>query len=869
MKQRHAEVKLSRTSRAAGRFVPVLLTLLLLEDQTPHASAQEPSPGTGPEVVPEPAPAPAPAPEPAPEAPAPEVSADAGVSEPAPEASAEEAEAPETPPAETEDKTGDVMVVTAQFRKQNPQKTPLAMTVLSAEKMQERGQVSIADVAQAPNVKLSQGSSTFGPSLQAHIRGVGQHDFNFALEPGVGLYVDDVYYATLTGSVLDLLDLERVEILRGPQGTLSGQNSIGGAIRLYSKKPEGGNKGYVQTIYGAYNRAEVRAAGDFTVVDRKLFGRISGVANHSDGYVKRLDYACTHPGSGVPTYQNSENCRLGTEGGRAYAGMRAALRWLPHDKVELNISGDFTKDNSEATPNTLLYVGTLMGPGVPDPGTGMPPVNGQNTTIAGIPLGAADGSQFITYSPFGNFARDTYSNSAYVNYSTYADPAPVDGTNPYSVPPVYRVDSGGASGRIEIDLTDKLVLTSITGFRQYKGDWSSDEGTPVGTYLLHNTVSNVQGSEELRLTGKLFRDHVDFTVGGFYLYRKSTYGGRISLRTLQFVEDDEIPATTAAGFANVEWHILDALDLVLGGRYTYQEKEFHYGRDFVEGSPGNPGLQAIDGQVGRFEGDRFDYRGALQYQWIPQFMTYAQVATGFKGGGVNPRPFDPTQVVPHDPETMIAYELGLKSDWFERRLRFNAAGFFNQYNDILMTVSMCPAPATPVPCFMPINAGKANVSGVELEGVVRPVRGLEFEATMAMVNFKYDSISAQGQSSGITLDMTGPFVPKWQASAGARYDIRLGSKGSLTPRLDLIYQDTFYTNPNNSPFSLVDSRTVLNGRLTWATADDTWQTALELTNITNALYYYNVRDDRASSFTVTGQPAPPFRWGLSVKRNFM
>jgi iron complex outermembrane receptor protein len=510
-----------------------------------------------------------------------------------------------------------------------------------------------------------------------------------------------------------------------------------------------------------------------------------------------------------------------------------------------------------------------MGPGVPDPGTGMPPVNGQNTTIGGIPLGTPDGSAFISYSPFGNYALDSRSSSPYVNYSTYADPAPIDGTNPYSVPPVYRVDSAGAAGRIEIDLTDKLVLTSITGFRQYKGDWSSDEGTPVGTYLLHNTVSNVQGSEELRLTGKLFRDAVDFTVGGFYLYRKSSYGGRISLRTLQFVEDDEIPATTAAGFANVEWHLLDALDLVLGGRYTYQEKSFHYGRDFVEGSPGNPGLEALDGTVGKFEGDRFDYRGAVQYQWIRSFMTYAQVASGFKGGGVNPRPFDQSQVLPHDPETLIAYELGFKSDWLDRRLRFNGAGFFNQYNDILMTVAMCPAPATTAPCFLPINAGKANVSGVEFEGVARPLRGLELEATMAFLNFKYDSISAQGQSSGITLDMTGPFVPKWQASAGARYEVLLGSAGSLTPRLDLIYQDSFFTLPTNTSFSLVDSRTVLNGRVTWTTADETWQTSLELSNITNALYYYNVRDDRASSYTVTGQPAPPFRWAVSIKRNFL
>ena len=132
-----------------------------------------------------------------------------------------------------------------------------------------------------------------------------------------------------------------------------------------------------------------------------------------------------------------------------------------------------------------------------------------------------------------------------------------------------------------------------------------------------------------------------------------------------------------------------------------------------------------------------------------------------------------------------------------------------------------------------------------------------------------DSISAAGQSSGITLDMTGPYAPQWQASAGARYHFLMGAAGSLTPRLDLIYQDSFHTNPNNARFGVVDDRLLLNGRLTWSSADDTWQAALELTNLTNRLYYYNVRDDRASSLTVTGQPAPPRQWAITLKRSFL
>src|SRR5688572_7357279 len=143
-------------------------------------------------------------------------------------------------PAETATPdTGEEIFVTAQFREQNLQDTPLAITAVNAEMLEARSQTDISQVAnQAPSVTLKPQGAAFGPSLAANIRGVGQYDFNPALEPGVGLYVDDVYYATLTGAIFDLLDVDRVEVLRGPQGTLAGKNSIGGAVKLYSKRSE-------------------------------------------------------------------------------------------------------------------------------------------------------------------------------------------------------------------------------------------------------------------------------------------------------------------------------------------------------------------------------------------------------------------------------------------------------------------------------------------------------------------------------------------------------------------------------------------------------------------------------------------------------
>src|SRR6185295_10471678 len=158
------------------------------------------------------------------------------------------------------------VTVTAQFREQSVQDTPLAITAISGDILESRSQTNLSEVTnQAPNVTLKPQGAAFGPSLGASIRGVGQFDFNPALEPGVGLYVDDVYYATLTGSILDLLDLDRVEILRGPQGTLAGKNSIGGAVKLFSKKPTGDGSGYASVTYGQHNRLDFRGGFDVTL----------------------------------------------------------------------------------------------------------------------------------------------------------------------------------------------------------------------------------------------------------------------------------------------------------------------------------------------------------------------------------------------------------------------------------------------------------------------------------------------------------------------------------------------------------------------------------------------------------------------------
>lgn len=222
-----------------------------------------------------------------------------------------------------------VIVVTAQFREQALQDTPLAITAMDAEMLTARNQDDIEAVArQAPSVTLNEMGGAYGNSMGASIRGIGQFDFNPAYEPGVGMYIDDVYYSSLTGANFDLLDLERVEILRGPQGTLTGRNSIGGAIKLFSKKPSPDSSAFAEASYGSRNRIEVRAGANFSLAD-SLYARISGVHKSQDGYVDQIDYGCANPGNPegiLPAVTTNNDCVVDKLGEVNYSGLRGALR---------------------------------------------------------------------------------------------------------------------------------------------------------------------------------------------------------------------------------------------------------------------------------------------------------------------------------------------------------------------------------------------------------------------------------------------------------------------------------------------------------------------------------------------------------------
>jgi iron complex outermembrane recepter protein len=202
-------------------------------------------------------------------------------------------------PAQTTNELDEV-IVTAQFREQNLQDTAIAITAVSGDRLEDQGITNVEDLGLViPNAQIRPQGSFSGPTPTVGMRGVSTTDYIYTSEPGVGIYVDEVYQGTLTGSAIDLLDLERVEVLRGPQGTLFGKNSLGGAIRLFSKQPKGDDTGHVELTYGTSNRLDLKGSYDFAITDN-LFLRVSGVSKQIDGYQDVLDFTCQMKVNGTP-----------------------------------------------------------------------------------------------------------------------------------------------------------------------------------------------------------------------------------------------------------------------------------------------------------------------------------------------------------------------------------------------------------------------------------------------------------------------------------------------------------------------------------------------------------------------------------------
>ncbi|WP_353226783.1 TonB-dependent receptor [Novosphingobium sp.] len=783
------------------------------------------------------------------------------------------ADAAPTPAANTAPSVEEI-IVTAQFRREKVQDTPIAITAITGATLEARSQSSLVDIGkQAPSVQLTDLGGAFGPSMAATIRGVGQGDFDPALEPGVGIYIDDVYYASLMGSNMGLIDLDRVEVLRGPQGTLSGRNSEGGSIKMYSKKPGPDTDGYATVGYGSYKAIDFRAGANLTLLKDALWARISGVAHDDQGYMYREDYGCVFPASGVPstTAANGTGCVTGRQGGKSYAAGRLALRYAPAgSRVEVNAVADYTRDTSQVAATRLLQVNDALAKGCSSCAVvgGVDPVTGGKIFL---------NSGFIPTDP----------------YVTYANRTDTINGRTLSAPDHSYTTSWGLAATIDWALNDTMAIKSITAYRAFDTTYSEDnDSSPAQVSLGFEHLFQHQVSEELRLSGSIGANKIfEYTVGGYYFKQKTTYPTHQLLNYaggLEFYGNDPVDASSKAAFVNGVFHIIPGLDFNGGVRYTKEDKTYTYSRLGADGIHPAGLIGSVNGQSSTYSGNHWDYRANLSYKFTRDIIAYANYSTGFKGGGTNPRPFfgpnpfgpgttcgpagSPApncQLQTFGPEQLKAYEIGLKTSFLDRKVTLNLSGYINDVSQLQATLLSCPQ-FSPAPfgflCALPVNAGNARIKGIEIETVLHPVAGLTIDGSFSYIDFKYKNINP---TTGITGNSVAPGIPqhtKW--AFGAQYMIPTAGEGSVTPRIDVTHQDFEYTNVLNAATNVLPAYTLVNARLTWVSSDKSWEVAAVATNLANKNYLTSTFDLYASAGFVYGTVGRPREFNLSIKRKF-
>jgi iron complex outermembrane receptor protein len=770
------------------------------------------------------------------------------------------------------------VVVTARYREENLQQTPIAITAITAEDIQVRGFTSTADIAYTvPNASFRPAQQAYGNTMTAYIRGVGQNDFNFAFEPGVGIYVDDVYYPTTMASQFDLLDIERVEVLRGPQGTLFGRGSIGGAVRYVSKQPTGDNTGFIEATAGDFHRVDIRAGYDFAMIPDKLFARITGVSKQQDGYQRIIDFACAFPDQAgtlpASTRNRGQGCQTGTLGGTDVTGARAQFRFVATEQFDVNFALDYQRDNSEARADYMI--------GIVPPGTSCAGLN---------PCpGATQWNEKMIATYGVGYDQRFLTNNPRITYDTFTDPY-----TGLAFRPKTSLSQKGVSATFNWKVADNWGAKLITAYRDWNGEFSTDQdGSPLGYSVVNGFQDFRYKTVELQVSGRAM-DRLDWTAGLFYyhgnsqstqsvelpafmgprlgLYLNDPFGTTNGLPNSLLVNGLDVGRyENKSAFLHGVYALTDAWHLTLGYRHSDDTKHDNFDNTVFR--------TPVDSDA-----KRNDWRVGLDYQVTSTMLTYASVSTGYRPPAYNPRPFQQTQFVGVKGENMTAYELGFKSDLFDRRLRANLAGFYSDYKqrivpaggiECIKTPDGAPIPgSTPnpeggAPCLgvLPktnyINS-PGKIKGGEVELDFRPVDGLVVQASAGYTNFSADN----ALTGGITANGAPVYVPEWNGAGSIQYTFNLPGGGSISPRYDA-YMQTEICSSVTTVTSCSGGYTLHNVRLEYASSERTWTTAVGVSNLTDHEYLLNIFDlTPFGESTIEAQPGQPRTWFVTFRRNF-
>lgn len=762
------------------------------------------------------------------------------------------------------------IVVTARMREEGLQSAPIAISAFTQETLEYRGVERLDEIEKfVPSLTLENNPSFGGASNSAaiYIRGIGQKEFLPTTEPGVGLYVDGVYVARSVGAILDIIDVDRLEVLRGPQGTLFGRNTIGGAISISTVKPDPGGEleASLSGALGTDDLLHLRGSVHVPLGDN-LAARLSLASFQQDGFLDRAD--------GIDL--GDDDTLTG----------RLAFAWEPTESFRADLSFEATRDRENGPAMELIDIdftdlsqlqGVVLAP--PPPMAFI-----HNVTSAAVgpgqPCAATDvDGNGITFNPAVPNCYD----------SRYIDPE--SGDNQGTAPAFSKTDLFAVSANLRWDLSETLTLKSITGWRDLDSEFARDgDHSPQRISQFYDDLEQQQFTQEFQLLG--MHDRLNWILGAYYFNEDGDNVNILDFTVSNFRSGGKFDNEAWAIFAQATFDITERWHITAGGRYTEEEKSFlpdqiifqnYYAGISQVVPPENP-LAALDApflQAGerilphltkRIDIDEFTPMVNLAFDATEDVMLYVTYSEGFKSGGFTQRVFPPIvagftappgtadiDLIPtYDPEFVKSYEFGAKTTLWDDRLRLNGAIFRSDYDDLQVQVFNSVAPVTQ-------NIGKASIEGLELEMTLVPADDWLLEGSLSWLDATYDEIDTSITLIGENFEFER--VPEFSASAGVSKEFRLDNSGFLVLRGDWSYRSETFNDAYNTPQLETDSYHLLDASIRWRNRGEDWSVVLSGRNLTD------------EKFLVSGVYGTAFQayeglydrgrqWRLEVRKDF-
>ena len=696
------------------------------------------------------------------------------------------------------------VVVTAQMREQDLKDVPISITALNAQRLNDMGVVRLSDLTnRAPGFMLEKFTNT----ETVFIRGVGGGGRNIGFSSRAGIYLDGVYTGQPGGIDQTLPDIQRVEILRGPQGTLFGRNTVSGAVNIVTRPPTGDFGAGISLRGGNYSERSVAADIHGPIVADKVFAKLTAFGERRDGFIENLFDGST-PGG-----------QLRTE------SVRGSVRWLATPKLTLDFSADYNRDRSQVSP--IESVSSATGGGLFDPA-------------------APEVFQINENTP--RF-RDNKNYGASV-------------TGVYELPADHK-------------------LTSITAYRRVKSLRQTDNDySPLSLMTTIYGDRYAQVSQELRIaspdTGRL-----RYVVGGFFLDEQANTDRRVLVGAdatgrLPAAAGTVIPAIARirtqsyAAFANLDYDIVEQLTLTVGARYTYERRSLIYNLDGSRS--GGFGIGSLTNFKDHDHEDKVTPTVGLTYKMTPDVNVYGKYSQGFKSGGWNVDFLSRAQVLPiagrsaapfaFKTETAHSWELGLKADMLDRRVRLNMAGFLASYGDYQINQYITNGATTAIYLT---NATKVDTSGVEasLEAQVTP--NLRLTADGSWLRTRFVSFPGGGLGGRDASGNRLPFAPRFMGAVGGEYVLPVDIAGG---RISLFYQYnfrgfTYASQENLIPGQNIPAFGISTGRISWRSADRQLIAAVWGENLGDHRYIVNQGLDFLGTKLI--QWGEPLTYGIELK----